>query len=161
MHTKTKNVYYCEFCSKKGMVKRIIEFHERYCTKNPAVTPKCFNCGHLTEDNFRVDVDPESDYVRDAKIFRCAAQYGKIVFVPTFVGKTIQHRQSTGYKRASTTEGFEVLLAKSSPMPIKCDKFVLTRDIYVCDADAAFLPEYNADSEYVEPSYPELTSGQV
>lgn len=46
MKTKVKNVYYCDHCGKKGMVKRIIEFHEQYCVKNLATYPNCFYSPH-------------------------------------------------------------------------------------------------------------------
>ena len=35
MRTKTKTVYYCDFCGHHGLVKRWIEAHEKKCFKNP------------------------------------------------------------------------------------------------------------------------------
>lgn len=35
MRTKTKTVYYCDFCKKNGLQKKAMEKHERHCTMNP------------------------------------------------------------------------------------------------------------------------------
>lgn len=35
MNTKTKKVYYCEFCKKHGLCAGVISRHEKSCTANP------------------------------------------------------------------------------------------------------------------------------
>lgn len=42
MKTKVKEVYYCEFCKKKGMVRALMEHHEKYCTANPVNKSACY-----------------------------------------------------------------------------------------------------------------------
>ena len=48
MKTKYKNVYYCEFCKKNGLVKSIILKHEAHCTKN--INRKCRVCELLEQE---------------------------------------------------------------------------------------------------------------
>lgn len=47
METKTKEVYYCEFCKKHGLSKYAIIRHESICLKNPENKRPCFECTHL------------------------------------------------------------------------------------------------------------------
>jgi len=48
MITKTKKVYYCEFCKKHGLRKDMMERHEQKCTMNPDRV--CGLCGYAHID---------------------------------------------------------------------------------------------------------------
>lgn len=43
MKTVIKNVYYCDFCNKRGLSKPMMARHEHRCTRNP--NRECFMCG--------------------------------------------------------------------------------------------------------------------
>jgi len=43
MKTKTKKVYYCEYCGRHRLTRRSIEEHEKHCTLNPHRS--CRMCG--------------------------------------------------------------------------------------------------------------------
>ena len=42
MKTKIKNVYYCDYCKKKGLCASVMVKHEKHCTSNPK--RKCRMC---------------------------------------------------------------------------------------------------------------------
>lgn len=47
MKQVTKEVYYCDHCSKHGLSKWQMERHEKYCPKDPKNIPKCWGCANL------------------------------------------------------------------------------------------------------------------
>ncbi len=47
MLTKTKKVYYCEFCKKKGLSAGAIKEHEKHCTGN--IKRQCRMCGNTPD----------------------------------------------------------------------------------------------------------------
>ena len=47
MKVKVKNVYYCEYCGKRRLIKHIMEKHEQGCTLNP--NRKCKLCERTAE----------------------------------------------------------------------------------------------------------------
>lgn len=79
MKSKTKTVYYCDHCKKKGLVKSKMESHEELCHKNPANDRPCFSCVHLTKeavlarqtrpDGSVSEFDAVLFYCRDTKCF--------------------------------------------------------------------------------------------
>jgi len=46
MKEKQKTVYYCEFCKKHRLVKRVMYFHERSCTLNPERICRVSRCSN-------------------------------------------------------------------------------------------------------------------
>lgn len=49
MKTKTKEVFYCEYCNKHGLSKSKMEYHEKVCWKNPLNYRPCFHCINLNK----------------------------------------------------------------------------------------------------------------
>lgn len=47
MKTRTKKVFYCDFCKKHGLNKSQMDYHESICSKNPTNERPCFSCRHL------------------------------------------------------------------------------------------------------------------
>lgn len=57
MYSKTKTVYYCQFCKKHGLSKQKMEYHEKTCNQNPENKRACHDCIILDKKDIRVYYD--------------------------------------------------------------------------------------------------------
>jgi hypothetical protein len=65
-------VYHCDHCKKKMFRKHAMEFHEKWCPKNPENEKACTGCAFLKEEKVTVywdGFDGEHDMQRNG--FRC------------------------------------------------------------------------------------------
>ena len=106
MKTKTKNVYYCDFCKKHGLSKHAMEYHEKICSYNPANHRPCQTCVFLEKVDYGIySPYPEQDNERNVQIFHCEA---KNIFM---------HTPQNEIKGNVFDLGFEI----NHPMPKECD----------------------------------------
>lgn len=49
MKSKTKEVFYCEFCNKNGLSRYKMEYHEKVCTRNPENYRPCLQCKYISK----------------------------------------------------------------------------------------------------------------
>lgn len=82
MIVKKKNVYYCEYCSKKSL--RSVIIHEKHCTANP--DRECRLC-----DNQKIKPIIEKYqkyfYLRETKNSHPVSEWGEIKVTPVFKKK--------------------------------------------------------------------------
>ena len=128
MITKQKDVHYCEYCGKKGMVARIIAMHEEYCVKNPETYPRCFinnrridwsECRHLEF----VDV-PMKSWGRESKPMswaRCGVT-GQLMHTTALLGKRA-HFEQYRHPDEDRAESVKKVLSKSVLMPVECGDY--------------------------------------
>ena len=57
MYSKTKEVYYCQFCKKHGLSKSKMEYHENICTSNPSNKRACHDCMNLDKKDITLYFD--------------------------------------------------------------------------------------------------------
>lgn len=57
MYSKTKEVYYCQFCKKHGLSKSKMEYHEKICGYNPENVRACHSCMLLEKKEIEVFYD--------------------------------------------------------------------------------------------------------
>lgn len=108
MKSKTKTVYYCDHCKKKGLVKSKMERHEELCHKNPANDRPCFKCEHLTKKTtLAKQTHPDGEVSMSTReLFYCNATK-HFLYPPQAIVKK---------------NSFE-LEESNCPMPNKCDSY--------------------------------------
>lgn len=111
MQTKTKNVYYCEHCKKNGLVKWMIEKHERFCSSNPVNFSRCCNCVHVISETIDIDYSNGGDenYTRTSSAFKCAVK--KCGLIPLVA------------RRKGLPERYPDTFLGAIPMPSACWEF--------------------------------------
>lgn len=105
MKIKVKEVYYCEHCSKHGLSKHKMAYHEKICSKNPENSRPCLNgCTHLVQRNTAI-YGIESE--RYANLFYC------------------EKKQCFLYTPQNEIKGnqFDLGHDLNEPMPKNCDDF--------------------------------------
>lgn len=72
MKTITKEVYYCEHCTKHGLSKSKMEYHEKICYSNPENIRPCYNCQHLGKKKIQICEEYYGqENFRNVDIFYC------------------------------------------------------------------------------------------
>jgi hypothetical protein len=76
-------LYQCEFCKKSLQIKHAMEFHEKWCTKNPVNFRACFECPNKMDasvDVYRgMPYDPEAS--TSARTFQCSVTH-QLMYAP-------------------------------------------------------------------------------
>jgi len=76
MKTKTKEVFYCDYCKKHGLSKAAMVHHEAICYGNPENKRPCFNCQYLTKRETTIygNYFNGSEWEREVNLFYCRAK---------------------------------------------------------------------------------------
>lgn len=100
-------VYHCDYCKKKMFRKHAMEFHEKWCPKNPGNEKACTVCKYLKETTIETYFDAfDGEYMVERKAFRCS-KLGKLVY-PLSV------------QRRGLDKRFETF-SEQEPMPKECE----------------------------------------
>jgi hypothetical protein len=104
MKTKIKEVYYCEFCKKHGLLKHAMIRHESMCWGNPETDRPCFDCQNMTKSTTEIFSDDGNGngYV---EVFYCKAK-DTFLYTP---------------KNEVKKNWFDLGNERNSPMPKQCD----------------------------------------
>jgi len=74
MKIKRKEVYYCDFCEKKGLSKHAMKVHELVCHYNPENSRPCFSCKFLCKKEIiHFQENGRDGYNRKLQLFFCDA----------------------------------------------------------------------------------------
>lgn len=76
MKTKTKKVYYCDYCKKKSFYEKTMKIHEEHCLANPNNQSACIGCSEC--QSVKIDLEFKDDS-RTANGFFCH-HYGLHVY---------------------------------------------------------------------------------
>ena len=110
MKSKTKTVYYCDHCKKKGLVKSKMERHEELCHKNPANDRPCFKCEHLTKRQTSIYID-QPDYGSNGEkrvdLFYCNATKHFLYPPQSIVKKNSFELEEANYPMPNACDSYE------------------------------------------------------
>lgn len=106
MKTKVKEVYYCDHCNKNGLVKWMIEKHEKFCSSDPNNQSMCSGCANVihSEKEFFYD-----GYSRTSSSFECSVK--KCGLIPLIA------------QRKGLPEKYPDTFKDSIQMPSECSDF--------------------------------------
>lgn len=76
MITKTKEVYYCEYCKRHGLSKGAMRHHEKICHENPNNHRPCFRCKYLTKGDAIAHSESTGggEYTHNVSVLKCSVR---------------------------------------------------------------------------------------
>lgn len=108
MITKEMTMYFCEHCNKMYRRPKWCEKHEAKCFKSPANDRPCFNCKHLSEDEFESCTHYHYDgteYTAHRRVLHC--DKNRVCVYPPQI-----------------SEPYELLDVDNIAMPLTCNELV-------------------------------------